>query len=80
MYIFHFVLEAKKGRRKIMAMCEICGKTHQVGNRVSHAHNKTKHVFRPNIQRIRVRDKNGTVHRMYVCTRCIKSGKVTKAD
>jgi len=30
--------------------CTVSGKTRQVGNRVSHANNKTKHVFKPNIQ------------------------------
>jgi len=62
-----------------MAMCEICGKKRQMGNRVSHANNRTRHAFKPNVQRIRVRDDKGTVKRMYVCTRCLKSGKVNKA-
>lgn len=30
--------------------CAISGKSRQVGNRVSHAKNKTSHVFRGNIQ------------------------------
>jgi len=62
-----------------MAMCEICGKTQRAGNRVSHANNKTKHDFMPNIQRIRVKDENGAIRRKYVCTRCLKSNKVVKA-
>ena len=62
-----------------MAKCEVCGKTRQMGNRVSHATNRTKHAFKPNVQKIRVAEKNGRVRRKYVCTRCIKSGKITKA-
>ncbi len=62
-----------------MAMCDICGKKRQMGNRVSHANNRTKHAFKPNVQKIRVKDDNGTVLRKYVCTRCLKSGKVAKA-
>jgi len=62
-----------------MAMCEICGKKKEMGNRVSHANNRTKHAFKPNVQKLRVKEKNGTVRRMYVCTKCIKSGKVAKA-
>ncbi|HOE63133.1 MAG TPA: 50S ribosomal protein L28 [Candidatus Sumerlaeota bacterium] len=62
-----------------MAMCEICGKTQQMGNRVSHANNKRKHAFKPNIQKIRVKDAAGTPKRQYVCTRCLKSNKVAKA-
>jgi large subunit ribosomal protein L28 len=30
--------------------CELTGKTILVGNNVSHANNKTKRVFRPNLQ------------------------------
>ena len=32
--------------------CELTGKGPQVGHRVSHANNKTKRVFRPNLQTI----------------------------
>jgi large subunit ribosomal protein L28 len=32
--------------------CELTGKGPQVGNNVSHANNKTKRVFRPNLQSI----------------------------
>ena len=30
--------------------CKISGKSRQTGHRVSHANNKTKHVFRANLQ------------------------------
>lgn len=33
--------------------CKITGKKPQVGNRVSHANNKTKHRFMPNIRKKR---------------------------
>lgn len=32
------------------AKCQVTGQGRQVGHRVSHANNKTKHVFRPNLQ------------------------------
>jgi large subunit ribosomal protein L28 len=32
--------------------CELTGKSTQVGNNVSHANNKTKRVYRPNLQTI----------------------------
>lgn len=61
-------------------VCDICGKGPVVGCRVSHAHNKTKRVWYPNLQKIRViDDKSGAVKKMRVCTRCIRSGSVTKA-
>ncbi len=31
-------------------ICELTGKSRQVGNNVSHANNKTKRVFLPNLQ------------------------------
>ncbi|MFK4765850.1 50S ribosomal protein L28 [Desulfobaculum sp. SPO524] len=58
--------------------CEVCGKKPQVGNNVSHAHNKTKRRFNPNLQKVRVQLDSGEVKRANVCTRCIRSGKVTK--
>jgi large subunit ribosomal protein L28 len=61
-----------------MAKCAVCGKHTKVGNRVSHANNKTKRTFSPNLQRIRVRV-GATTKRQYVCTSCIKAGKVLKA-
>ena len=58
-------------------VCELCGKRPSVGNNVSHANNKTKRRFNPNLQRVRARI-DGSVRRIRVCTRCIRSGKVTK--
>ena len=58
--------------------CELTGKGVQSGNNVSHANNKTKRKFLPNLQNLRVEDKNGTVRRARVCTKCIKSGMVKK--
>ncbi|PLX82057.1 MAG: 50S ribosomal protein L28 [Desulfuromonas sp.] len=58
--------------------CEICGKKPMTGNNVSHAHNKTRRVWYPNLQKVRAVD-NGQVRSMKVCTRCIRSGKITKA-
>jgi large subunit ribosomal protein L28 len=58
--------------------CEICGKGPQFGNRVSHAHNVTHRRFNPNLQSVRATLENGTHRRVRVCTRCLRSGKVTK--
>ncbi|MDH3998408.1 MAG: 50S ribosomal protein L28 [Desulfuromonadales bacterium] len=60
-------------------VCDICGKKPMTGNNVSHAHNKTKKVFKPNIQKVRA-VKNGAVSSMKVCTRCIRSGAIQKAS
>ena len=58
--------------------CEICGKKRMIGNNVSHATNRTKREFRPNL--VNVRAKVGvTTKRMKICTRCLRSGKIVKA-
>lgn len=63
----------------IMArICQICGKGPSVGNNVSHANNKTKRRWLPNLQRVRAKV-DGAVKRIRVCTRCIRSGLVQKA-
>ena len=58
--------------------CDICGKGSQFGHTISHAHNKTKRRWFPNIQKVRVLV-NGAARRLNVCTRCIRSGKIQKA-
>ncbi len=61
-----------------MAMtCEICNKGRLVGNKVSHSNIKTKRVQRPNLQRVKALV-DGTPRRLRVCTRCLRSGAVTK--
>jgi large subunit ribosomal protein L28 len=61
-----------------MAVCSVCGKRKVSGNNVSHANNRTKRLFHPNLQRIRIQKGAGT-KRAYVCTRCLRSGRVKKA-
>ena len=58
--------------------CDLCGKRHQSGHNVSHANNKTKRVFNPNLQTVRALV-DGTPKRIRVCTRCLRSGKVKKS-
>jgi large subunit ribosomal protein L28 len=59
-------------------VCDVCGKRPSVGNRVSHANNRTKRRWRPNLQRVHA-NLAGTVRRILACTQCIRSGRVTKA-
>jgi len=58
-------------------VCEICGKRPQTGYNVSHAHNKTKTRWNPNLQKVRAHI-NGSNKRIMVCTKCIRSGLVVK--
>jgi large subunit ribosomal protein L28 len=59
-------------------ICEICGKKPLSGNNISHAHNKTRRRWLPNLQSVRAQV-GGRTRRMRVCATCIKQGKVVKA-
>ncbi|MFP5239281.1 MAG: 50S ribosomal protein L28 [Acidobacteriota bacterium] len=59
-------------------VCENCGKRPQTGNNVSHANNKTKRRFIPNLRQVRAQKPSGEVCTMTVCTRCLRSGAVVK--
>ncbi len=59
--------------------CEVCGKGPSFGNNISHAHNKSRRKWSPNIQKVRIVESNGTVRRIKICTRCLRSNKVKKA-
>ena len=59
-------------------VCAICGKKPGFGNNRSHSMVATRRRFDPNLQRVRA-VVAGKVQRAYVCTRCLKAGKVTKA-
>jgi len=59
-------------------VCDVCGKKPVLGYSISHAHNKTKKRWYPNLQTVKaIRD--GQTARLRVCTGCIKSGRVAKA-
>ena len=61
-----------------MAKCEICGKDVAFGIKVSHSHRRSNRTWKPNIKRVRA-VVNGSDKRIYACTRCLRSGKVTRA-
>jgi len=54
--------------------CEICGKGPTFGNNVSHANNRTKKKWLPNLQKVNVK-RAGQNKSVKVCTSCIRSGK-----
>lgn len=58
--------------------CEICGKEKEFGNSVSFSHKRGNRSWSPNLQRVRA-VVNGSKKRIYVCTRCLRSGKVERA-
>ena len=58
--------------------CYICKKGVAYGNNVSHANNRTRRTWRPNLQTARV-VVEGKITRIKVCTRCLGAGKIQRA-
>ena len=61
-----------------MAKCEFCGKAVTFGCKVSHSMRHSNRSWKPNIKRVKA-IVDGTPQRVYACTRCLRSGKVTRA-
>ncbi len=58
--------------------CYVCDKGVSFGNNVSHANNKTRRVWKPNLQVARILV-DGEVQKIKVCTRCLNAGKIQRA-
>lgn len=58
--------------------CEVCGKGTVSGHSITHADRKIKRTWKPNVRRITVLEGN-TPSKKFVCTRCIRSGKIQRA-
>lgn len=58
--------------------CVVCKKRVVSGNTVSHSNKHNKRIWKPNLQKIRIMV-DGKPQRAYVCTRCLRSGKVERA-
>jgi len=61
-----------------VAKCEICGKGIAFGIRVSHSHRRSNRTWKPNVKRVKAMVE-GSPRRINACTRCLRSGKVTRA-
>ena len=65
--------------RPMAKVCHSCGKRPAFGNSRSHSMVATRRRFNPNLQKVRIQEPSGGTARVYVCARCLKSNKVTKA-
>ena len=61
-----------------MAKCAICSKGVTFGHNVSHSNRKTSRTWKPNIRKVKV-DIGGSNKTISICSRCLRSGKVTRA-
>lgn len=58
-------------------VCDICGKGPVTGNKVSHSNIKTRTRWLPNLHSMKALV-DGTTKYVRACTRCIRSGKITR--
>ena len=68
----------EKEVQAIMAKCSCCGKAVTFGIKVSHSHRRSNRTWNPNVKRVKA-IVDGSPKYIYACTRCLRSGKVTRA-
>lgn len=72
--------------------CIICKKTKSAGGHIARRGmarakggagrkitGRSRRLFKPNVQKVRIRKANGSVISAYVCTKCLKAEKIKKA-
>ncbi|MCL1883116.1 MAG: 50S ribosomal protein L28 [Defluviitaleaceae bacterium] len=66
-----------------MAKCEVCDKGIQTGHRISitrsQVSRRANKIWRSNVKKVQIVEPSGNVRRAKVCTRCLRSKKVTRA-
>jgi large subunit ribosomal protein L28 len=53
--------------------CSVSGKGPMAGNNVSHAHNKTKRRFLPNLRTVRIKQEDGTTKKIKICAKELRT-------
>lgn len=65
-----------------MARCEICDKTMQTGRKISITRSQVsrrwKRNWKPNVKKIKIKEDNGTVKTLNMCTSCLRNNQKTK--
>ena len=65
-----------------MAKCDVCEKSMRTGHRISitrsQVSRRANRTWKPNVKKIKIIE-NGTVKSIHICTRCMRSDKVTRA-
>ncbi|WP_312047794.1 large ribosomal subunit protein bL28 [Anaerotignum sp.] len=66
-----------------MAKCEICEKSQMKGHRISinrsQVSRRANRKWKPNVKKVKIVENNGNVKSIYVCTKCMRANKVTRA-
>ena len=61
-----------------MAKCDVCGKGVAFGIKVSHSHRRSNRTWKANVRKVKA-VVNGQAKKINVCTKCLRSDKVTRA-
>ncbi|MCL2748183.1 MAG: 50S ribosomal protein L28 [Oscillospiraceae bacterium] len=61
-----------------MAKCSYCNKGVTFGIALSHSHRRSNRSWKPNVKRVKALV-DGAPRHVHACTRCLRSGKVTRA-
>ena len=72
-------VEKKRQGGAIMAKCAICEKAAHFGNNVSHSHRRSNKMWKSNVKSVKIKTAEGGARKTYVCTSCLRSGKVERA-
>ena len=86
---FHIIQNAASSHTRLVTVCRdftkvtdntgLFFKDHfTFGIKVSHSHRRSNRTWKPNVRKVRA-IVNGTPKSVHVCTRCLRSGKVTRA-
>jgi large subunit ribosomal protein L28 len=59
--------------------CEVCNKGIMSGNKVSHSNRKSKRKWAPNVRRVTALVE-GSPKKLYVCTRCLRTGNIIREE
>jgi len=60
-----------------MAKCQLCGKAPSFGNNVSFSENRTRRMWKPNIQKTTM-VLGGVKVQMKVCTKCLRTSQKSR--
>lgn len=73
-----WILQQFKEVLPVSRRCVICNKSVVFGHQISHSDRKSNRSWAPNVKRVKA-IVDGSPKRIYVCTRCLRSGKVQRA-
>lgn len=59
--------------------CYVTGLGTVSGNNRPHSLKASRRTWKANLQKVRIKDDNGKIKRVYVSTRALRSGKVERA-